>query len=166
MSKQILAMFIGLAVAGLASRHRSHAQPEMEGALDVQRSADASGHAIPVDTRVRRSPNGHFFVTALVNGQPVRFVVDTGATVVALTVEDARRIGVRFDPASFEVIGQGASGPVRGQQLHLSSVELDGKERLHVRAVVIEGGDVSLLGQSYLSRLNGVQMQGDQMILR
>jgi aspartyl protease family protein len=132
----------------------------------AERSADAAGHAIPIDTHVRRAPNGHYFVTALVNGQPVRFVVDTGATTVALTEEDALRAGVPFDRASFDVIGVGAAGPIRGQELHLSSVELDGKERLHVQAVVIEGGEISLLGQSYLSRLNSVQMSGEEMVLR
>ena len=166
MSKAAIAIVIGLVMAGAASRHRSHAVTEADEPPQVERSADANGHAIPVDTHVRRSPNGHFFVTALVNGQPVRFVVDTGATTVALTEADARRAGVPFDPSSFEVIGQGAAGPIRGEEMPLSSVELDGKERLHVRAVVIEGGDISLLGQTYLSRLNSVQMSGDEMILR
>ena len=165
MSKYLLAIVIGLAVAGGASRHRSQGAQLPEDPPTVERSADAAGHAIPIPTRIRRSPNGHFFVNALVNGQPVRFLVDTGATTVALTVEDARRAGVAFDPASFEIVAQGASGPVRGQALHLSSVELDGKERLHVSALVIEGGDISLLGQSYLSRLSNVQMRGEEMIL-
>ena len=165
MSRALIFAVIGIAVVGTASRHRSHANPAADEPPTVERSADAAGNAIPVQTRIRRSPNGHFFVNALVNGQPVHFLVDTGATTVALTVDDARRVGVPFDQASFEVIGQGAAGPVRGQAMHLSSVELDGKERLHVSAVVIEGGDISLLGQSYLSRLNNVQMRGDEMIL-
>jgi aspartyl protease family protein len=126
----------------------------------------AQGYAIPVETHIRRSANGHFFVDALVNGQPVHFVVDTGATDVVLTVEDAQRIGLPIDPGKFDVIGQGVSGPARGQMLRFSSVELDGKERLDVAGAVVEGGDMSLLGQSYLSRLNSVQMNGDEMILR
>ena len=165
MSKPLICVVIAIAVAGGVSRHRTHSDPSAEGPPTVERSADAAGHAIPIPTRVRRAPNGHFFVSALVNGQPVRFLVDTGATTVALTLEDARRAGVAFDPASFEVIGQGAAGPVRGQAMHLRSVELDGKERLHVSAVVIDGGDISLLGQSYLSRLSNVQMRGDEMVL-
>src|SRR5689334_9050019 len=101
MSRILIFAVIGIAAAGAASRHRSHAVPENEGPPTVERSADAAGHAIPVPTRIRRAPNGHFFVNALVNGQPVRFLVDTGATTVALTVEDARRVGVPFDQASF-----------------------------------------------------------------
>lgn len=131
------------------------------------RAADtARGPLIPVETRIRRSANGHFFVTAEVNGQPVRFVVDTGATGVALTEEDAKRAGVSFDPASFEHVGQGAAGPIQGQRVNLASVVLDGKERLHVSGAVLQGSDISLLGQSYLSRLRSVEMRGDEMILR
>src|SRR5689334_11373173 len=128
MSKALTFAVIGIAVAGAASRHRSPASAEPEGPPTVERSADSAGHAIPVQTRIRRAPNGHFFVNALVNGQPVRFLIDTGATTVALTEDDARRAGVPFDRASFDIIGQGAAGPVRGQAMHLSSVELDGKE--------------------------------------
>jgi aspartyl protease family protein len=141
------------------SGHGSTASPK-----PVTRTAQ--GYAIPVETRIHRSSSGHFFVDALVNGQPVHFVVDTGATDVVLTVEDAQRIGLPIDPSKFDVIGQGVSGPARGQMLHFSSVELDGKERLDVAGAVVEGGDMSLLGQSYLSRLNSVQMNGDEMILR
>lgn len=166
MSKAAIAIVIGLAITGAASRHRSHPAKEAPETPTVERSADSAGHAIPIDTHVRRAPNGHYFVTALVNGQPVRFVVDTGATTVALTEADAERAGVPFDPANFDVIGTGAAGPIRGQEARLSSVELDGKERLHVQAVVLEGAEISLLGQSYLSRLNSVQMSGDEMVLR
>ena len=85
------------------------------------------------------------------NGQPVRFVVDTGATGVALTEEDAKRAGVSFDPASFEHVGQGAAGPIQGQRVNLASIVLDGKERLHVSGAVLQGSDISLLGQLDLS---------------
>lgn len=124
------------------------------------------GPLIPRDTRIRRASNGHFFVTAEVNGQPIRFVVDTGATIVALTEADAKRAGVRFDSDDFDYVAQGAAGPIRGQRVNLSSIVLDGKERLHVSGSVLEGADISLLGQSYLSRLRSVEMRGDEMILR
>ena len=131
----------------------------------------ASGAAEPapymaVETRLERMPNGHFYANAAVNGQPVRVVVDTGATTVALTVADAQRIGVPFSPNEFTVIGSGASGPVRGQDVTLDSVTVDGKEVHGVRAAVLEGLDVSLLGQTYLSRITAVQMSGDTMTLR
>jgi aspartyl protease family protein len=118
------------------------------------------------ETRLTREPNGHFHAEALVNGQPVRFVVDTGASVVALTIDDARRIGIPVNPAAFEIVGTGAAGPVHGQPVTIDSVDLDGKRVTSLRGAVIEGLDVSLLGQSYLSRIGSVSMTGDTMVLR
>ena len=57
-------------------------------------------------------------------------------------------------------------GPVRGEDVTLDSVTVDGKEVRGVRAAVIEGLDVSLLGQTYLSRISSVQMSGETMTLR
>ena len=79
------------------------------------------------DTELRRESNGHFYVHAKVNGQLVRFVVDTGATMVALTEEDAERVGLKVDPSTFQIVGEGAGGPVRGQDVRLGSIEVDGK---------------------------------------
>ena len=118
------------------------------------------------ETRLPRGPSGHFHTTALVNGEPVEFIVDTGATTVALTVADARRIGVNFDPDQFQVVGTGASGPVRGQEVMIERVSVDGKEVQTLRGAVLEGLDISLLGQAYLSRISSVEMAGDEMVLR
>ena len=118
------------------------------------------------ETRIDRSEDGHFYVEAIVNDQPVKFMVDTGATPVALTIEDAARIGVEFQPDSFSVIGSGASGPVRGERVVLDSVDIDGKAASDVRGSVIEGLDISLLGQAYLSELEKVEISGDEMVLR
>ena len=118
------------------------------------------------ETTLVREGNGHFYTHAKVNGELMRFMVDTGASVVALTVEDAERLGLAVDPAKFEVVGEGASGPIRGQNLTLDSVEIEGKRVENVRAVVLEGSRLSLLGQSYLSRMGEVQMKGDYMVLK
>jgi len=117
-------------------------------------------------TELERSPSGHFYTHAKVNGQLVRFLIDTGATGVALTVEDAERVGIDVDPRSFEIVGQGAAGPVRGQLVMLDSVEVEGKLVNDVSGAVLEGSDLSLLGQSYLTRMGEVQMTGEYMILR
>jgi len=120
----------------------------------------------PAEVRLQRESNGHFFVHGEVNGQIARFVVDTGASMVALTVEDAERLGVKFDPADFEIVGTGASGAVRGQMVELDRVIVEGREVTQVSGAVLEGLEVSLLGQSFLSRIGSVQMSGDVMILQ
>ena len=113
-----------------------------------------------------RADNGHFFARALVNGQSVDFIVDTGATSVALTETDARRIGIALDPSSYTVVGSGASGEVRGQFVTLASVSLDGKRVEQVSGAVLEGSEISLLGQSFLSRMGRIEIAGDRMIIR
>ena len=112
-----------------------------------------------------RSPDGHFYADVQVNGTMVNFMVDTGATGIALTHDDARRAGVMFhgDP---EVIGSGASGEVWGHIVRLNRVELGPKLASDTPAVVLEGGDRSLLGQSFLSRFGSVEIHGDLMTLR
>lgn len=120
----------------------------------------------PQETLLERRGNGHFYVTAEVNGHPVDFVVDTGATTVALTTGDANRLGLDFDPGEFTTVGRGASGDVRGKQVRLDVIDIDGKRVPQVPGVIVEGLDVSLLGQSYLSRISAVQMNGDHMTLR
>lgn len=121
--------------------------------------------AKPKETLLERSHGGHFYVDAEVNGQLVHFVVDTGATSVALTVDDARRIGLPFSTGEFQVVGSGASGPVRGKSIMLDKVSVDGKEVRGVSGAVLEGLGISLLGQSYLSRIGGVEMSGEYMRL-
>jgi aspartyl protease family protein len=118
------------------------------------------------ETVLERESNGHFYVHAKVNGELVRFLVDTGASGVALTVEDAQRIGIPVNPAEFEYIGEGASGPIRGKPIMLHEVDVDGKKVTDVRGAILEGSELSLLGQSYLSRMGEVQMRGDYMVLR
>lgn len=120
----------------------------------------------PKQTLLRRADSGHFYVDAQVNGEPVNFVVDTGATAVTLTEEDARRIGIQFSRNDFGPIGWGASGEVRGLMLTLDRVSVDGKEATGVSAAIAEGLGQSLLGQSYLSQISSVEMSGDYMRLQ
>ena len=131
-------------------------------------SAVASvNQAVQSETVIEREGNGHFYVDAEVNDeQLVHFMIDTGASMVALTMDDAERLGVPFSPGNFEVVGTGASGEVRGQLVKLDRVSIQGKEVRNVNGAVIEGLDISLLGQSYLSRLGGIEISGDSMTLR
>ena len=118
------------------------------------------------ETKLQREFDGGFYVTAYVNGAPIRFVVDTGASSVALTEEDARSAGIEFSSGEFEPVARTANGIARGMEVTLGKVSIEGKDVADVDGMIVEGAEVSLLGQSYLSRISGVDMAGDHMILR
>ena len=131
----------------------------------VQAAAATATTDEPQETVLERHNNGHFYVDATVNGHSVPFVVDTGASMVALTEDDARTAGIQFDESEFEPVARSASGIVYGKEIYLDVVDVEGKRVSHVDAVVARDLDVSLLGQTYLARIGSVQMNGDYMRL-
>ncbi|MCJ2181548.1 TIGR02281 family clan AA aspartic protease [Novosphingobium sp. 1949] len=115
---------------------------------------------------IARSADGHFYIDATVEGEPVHFLVDTGASIVALTGEDAQAAGLHWNPGEVMAIGRGANGTVYGVPVHLSKIAIDGFEAHDVDAAIVpEGLDVSLLGQSFLAKLRTVEITGDQLSL-
>lgn len=118
------------------------------------------------ETVLEREPDGHFYADATVDSRRTHFLVDTGASVVALTGADAEGIGLDWSEDDLVAIGRGASGTVYGVPVRLERVELGGFEATDVDAAIIPDGlDVSLLGQSFLSKLQGVRIEGDRMII-
>lgn len=117
-------------------------------------------------TELRRAGDGHFYAGVTVGGRPMTMLVDTGASVVALTGADARAAGLHWNPAQLAVVAQGASGPIRGVALTLDRVTLGGHEVHNVEAVIIpEGLPISLLGQSFLATIEPVRIEKDRMLL-
>ena len=115
---------------------------------------------------LEREPNGHFYAEAQVNNMPIRFMVDTGATGIALTRDDARRAGLSVSVGMFDVVAEGESGDVKGEWVTLDSLKLGDEEAKQVPAVILDGGQQSLLGQTFLQRFSSVEIKGDRMILR
>jgi aspartyl protease family protein len=112
-----------------------------------------------------RRSDGHFYADAQVNQTTVHFLVDTGASGVALSSADAQKANVPMSGPS-EPVGRGASGVVMGQQIRLDRLQL-GPQQVHdVDAIVMEGGEQSLLGQSFLSGYTSIEISGDVMTLR
>ena len=114
----------------------------------------------------RLGPDGHFHVTALVDGVEVLFLVDTGASNVVLTEDDARRLG--FDPArlNYSQVFSTANGLVRGAPVRLDRVTIGPVSVTNVQASVNEVSmDRSLLGMSFLSRIGGYQVRGEVLTL-
>ena len=134
--------------------------------MEERGSFEPSNDAGTGTITLERSFDGHFYADAQVNGATVHFLVDTGATGIALSVDDARRAGLVFDAAGFEQVGTGASGAVMGHWVALNRVQLGLKTVTDTPAVILEGGDRSLLGQSFLSKFGSVEIHGNQMVLR
>lgn len=115
---------------------------------------------------IPRAADGHYYVTLTVNGTPVQFMADTGATNMVLSAEDARRLGIDLDTLVYIGRAQTANGMVATARVELQQVELGPYRESVFPAWVNQGEmDKSLLGMDYLS-LYRVEIAGDRMILR
>jgi len=115
---------------------------------------------------VPRAPDGHYYLTAEVNGTPVEFVIDTGASQIVLSERDARRVGI--DTAGLVYFGRAttANGEVRTAPVRLDRMAIGPFADERVRAVVNEGDlDRSLLGMDYLQRFSSVEIAGNRLVL-
>ena len=132
-------------------------------------SADAAEPMVTTgagEAVLERSPDGHFYADVQINGATVRALVDTGASSIALSREDARTAGIPVSIGMNEVIGRGADGEVRGEFVTLDHVSLGPTTAEAIPAIILNSGEQSLLGQSFLSKFASVEIQGDRMILR
>ncbi|KQY87221.1 MULTISPECIES: TIGR02281 family clan AA aspartic protease [unclassified Brevundimonas] len=117
--------------------------------------------------RVLKGLDGHYWADALIEGHAVRVMVDTGASVVALTRNDAARLGLKLTPEDFSGTLITASGPVRAAPVELQAVAVAGARIERVQALVVERGlPHSLLGMSYLGRLSAFTATPASLTLR
>jgi aspartyl protease family protein len=148
-------IFIGaIAVAGLWNDIRKSVNPSI-----ASISADGS-------ISVPRAPDGHYYMMLDVNGTAVHFVVDTGATDIVLSQQDALRIGI--DPGTLIYAGRAntANGEVRTAPVWLDSVAIGPITDTAVAASVNEGDmDTSLLGMGYLQRFERIEISGGKLVL-
>lgn len=135
---------------------------------DIRRTASEGINAVATENRIEvpRARDGHYYLTLLVNGVPVNFMVDTGASQIVLTEEDARRIGI--DTAELAYVGRAmtANGEVRTAPVRLERVEIGPVRERNLRAWVNEGElEQSLLGMSWLRRWDRIEITGQAMVL-
>ncbi|AMG75400.1 retropepsin-like aspartic protease family protein [Sphingopyxis granuli] len=130
-------------------------------------SAPAAARGGSGEVRIGRAGDSHFYADADVDGANIRMMVDSGASIVALTRRDAEAIGIDVDRLPVAGMANTAGGAVPMRPVMLDSVEVDGIEVRGVQAAVVDADmGVSLLGQSFLSRLDAVNIEGDTMTLR
>ncbi|MEQ1547080.1 MAG: retropepsin-like aspartic protease [Chakrabartia sp.] len=117
------------------------------------------------DAEILRASDGLFYVTADVDGTPIRFVVDTGATVVVLTPADARKIGIMPKSGDRRAHIQTAAGSTSMQWTKISRIKIAGQSAYNIdSAIVRDGLKVSLLGQNFLSEMGSVTLHKDRML--
>jgi aspartyl protease family protein len=138
-------------------------EPQANVALAPQPvSAPASGAA-----SISKAADGHYWAEADVDGHEVKFLVDTGASAVALTSEDARRLGIDPNGLTYNYTVATANGQARAAQIKLASISIGQARVTDVDAYVLDRGlETSLLGMSYLGRLSQFEATKTNLILR
>lgn len=129
----------------------------IERSYSLSREYNQNGMAAPQKSQVsiNRGVGNHYWVAGSIEGFPVQFLVDTGATSVAMNEDQARRLGIDYRVAGRPLVASTAGGNVNGWRVKLDSVKVGGLEVLGVEAAILEGGAPTevLLGMSFLSRV-------------
>lgn len=117
---------------------------------------------------VARAFNGDFDVTAEINGAQVSMVLDTGASSVVLTREDAKAAGLPLEVLAYTVNIETANGRTRAAPVVLDRIAIGGLVERSIEALVAQPGQLktSLLGMSFLNRLQSWEVRGDRLVLR
>ncbi|MEQ8897932.1 MAG: TIGR02281 family clan AA aspartic protease [Roseovarius sp.] len=135
---------------------------------DIRNTVMPGQAVVAEDGRIElpRAADGHYYLTADVNGTPIRFVVDTGASQIVLAKADAEKAGLATEELSFVGRAFTANGEVRTAPVRLERVEVGPLVDEDVRAVVNEGElDQSLLGMEYLQRFTSVEITNGTLVL-
>jgi aspartyl protease family protein len=163
----ITVLAIAAAVAFLAP-HKDVSKkdpPALVGHVGHARSSDKpewTGGEMVLD----RAGDGHFYATAQIDTGDYRMLVDTGASVVALTGDDARDMGLDWNPNALAPVAQGASGPVMGVPVTIPAMTVGDFEAHDVQAIIVPNGlPISLLGQSFLRHVPNVSIADNSLTL-
>lgn len=119
------------------------------------------------EAAILKAADGHYWAEGEIQGRAVRFLVDTGATTVALTKEDARRLGYDTEALDYGQKVLTAAGEARAAVVKLPAVSIAGASVSDVDAMIVEKGlETSLLGMSYLGRLSGFEATRTSLVLQ
>jgi len=117
---------------------------------------------------LKKNPrDGQFWTDARINNKKINLLVDTGASAIALTPDDAKRAGVKLKDLSYDIPVNTAGGQVMAARTTLKTVKVGPIRVKNVTAVVIpEGLHVSLLGMTYLGQVRKIEVSSDKMVLK
>jgi len=118
------------------------------------------------ETRIRRSPDGHYWLRAEINGHPASFLVDTGATLTAISTETAAAAGIEPREGGLPVRMQTANGSVAADLATIDELRFGNVAARGLDAIIAPGlGPTNVIGMNLLSRLASVRLEGEMMIL-
>jgi aspartyl protease family protein len=116
---------------------------------------------------VRRQDDGHYWLQLDVNGKPVRFMIDSGATTTAVNANTARETGIQIDTNGYPVFLSTANGRVTAQRGVILSLKIGSQEIGQHNVVVSESfGDTNVLGMNFLDSMQGWKVEGNVMTLK
>ncbi len=120
------------------------------------------------EVKIRKRLNGHFTANVEVNGRSVSMIVDTGASSIVLTPNDAKKAGIDVESLTYRVPVLTANGRTVAARVRLNEVAIGPLDRTRVEALVAQPGALSqsLLGMSFLNRLRSYEFSGDFLTLR
>ena len=162
MRSVIVFAVLALAVAGAVPKFSGPNRPVPEAQA---KAAPPDPFKVPDNNRsmtISRSPNGHFSVTAEVDGRRMEFLVDTGASVIALRERDAARLGIHPAQREYTARISTANGMVLAAPVELNRVDVGSLTVRNVQAIVLpdEALGENLLGMSFLSRVRWEHRNG------
>jgi aspartyl protease family protein len=139
------------------------APPKAQVSTQVATVAQAVGRSLSIP----RDARGHFQTDGRIDGQRVEFMVDTGASVVALNEKSAARFGLRPSPADFKATVNTANGNIKAAPTRIAMIDLGGLIVRDVDAIVLpdEALSENLLGLSFLSKLKRFEYANGKMVL-
>jgi aspartyl protease family protein len=162
------ALAAGMIVPHFAEQMRSQSAEPAPKALTAAPAAPQPRSASYSDSvEVPRDAMGHFRAEGRVNGRSLQFMIDTGASMIALTADDAAQLGIHPAESEYTMVLRTANGTVRAAPTMLDMVEIGDITVQNVRAVVMPDGALSenLLGMSFLSRLRHFDYSDGKMVL-
>ena len=127
----------------------------------------ASNEGFERSVTLKADRRGHFLTRAYINGQPIVVLVDTGATKIALTYEDADRLGLRPRDSDFTLTTNTANGVARAAPVTINSARIGDVEVKNLRGSISEPGrmGVTLLGMEFIRRLERFELRGKELVL-
>ena len=142
---------------------KAESQPQAMNAYAMTPEAQTGARRVSL----RSDRSGHFRTEARVDGRDLDFLVDTGATVIALTQKDAERIGIRPFLSEYTTNVNTANGPAKAARARINRIDIGGVVVRDVDALVMPDGALqqNLLGMAYLSKLKRFEYSSGNLVL-